>query len=61
MTDFPMTAAEIETAFTSQRGQYDVMQAVETFRRENKMRTGLNLTTEELRREALHWAGVRRA
>ena len=54
---FQFTAAEVTAKMADYQGRCAVSQEVERYRRANGMRTGLNLTTDELEREALWRVG----
>lgn len=56
MQTFPLTAAEVPALMETYSGRCKVFAAIDQFRKANGMRTGLNLTNGEAKREALHWA-----
>jgi hypothetical protein len=53
---FALTPDQVRDLHTDQAGRYHLAAEINSFRRLNGMRSGLNLTTAELLQEGLHWA-----
>jgi hypothetical protein len=53
---FSLTPDELPALMETYQGRCKVFAAIDQFRKANGMRTGLNLTNGEAKREALHWA-----